>query len=101
MSNPVIIWLAGILGWDTGPVVALVTVLVIFVGAFVLHFIMVGLPTMLVNRSKRASRPGKVILGCLLFIVIIVGLIIHTVLAIIIVLGLISLAGDFKEWWKK
>lgn len=101
MSNPVIIWLAGILGWDTGPVVALVTVLVIFATGWLLVFIAVGLPNMLANNYRNAGPIGRVFFGILLLGAIVLAFFANVLFGILAIVAFISLAGEAKEWWKK
>lgn len=101
MSNPVILWLAGLLGWDPGFVIVLITVLCIFLLFWLVKLLVIDLPYWLADKKNRASGGTRLVLGLLLIVAVLVSIFINFIVTILAVLAVVSLAGQARDWWHK
>lgn len=100
MTNSVVLWFAGVLGWPAELIVILATLLVIF-GTVFLFQLLVALFSVLLNGYNRSSGPA-----CLIWLLglIPVGIVVVSakfILGVLAVIAGISLANDFRDWWHK
>lgn len=100
MSNGVVLWIAGFLGWPPEVIVILATLFFIF-APFYIFLLLVKLFMVMVVKYRRSSGGHALVLLLFLIplgIVVFVGELILTILALV---AGVSLAHDFRNWWHK
>lgn len=101
MSNPIIIWIASLIGWDVGPVVALATAvgLILYVILFML------LLEFLASMTSSFKNSDSAIVKLLLLIPIIIAGAVFVVLDIIHTIACFWLGYQvmqgLRSWWHK
>lgn len=102
MTNPFVLWLTGVLGWsEPGFVIMWLTVLGFLLFYWIVRFLIIDLPYWLLDQKNQSSGPARVIVSILLIIALVVAFALNVVVTIIAILGLIGLAGSFRDWWQK
>ena len=100
MTNPIILWIAGVLGWDPGIIVMLTTVVVIF-GYIFLFMFLAHLSVELVWGFRRADGLEKFILFFPMLIVCLVVFALEIIHTILLIWAGYQAMKSFRNWWHK
>ena len=101
MSNPIILWIAGILGWDPGIIVMLITLVVLFSSMIVIVFLIEVLPQLLQRAYRKSSGAKAFILGTLLAIAVTLAFVLNIFVLIGAVISVAYLATEGRDWWHR
>lgn len=100
MTNPIILWIAGVLGWDPGIIVMLATMVVIL-GYFLLFMFLAWLSTELVWGFRRGDGMEKLIIFFPMLIVCVVVFVLEVIHTILLIWGGYQAMKSFRNWWHK
>lgn len=101
MNNPIILWLAGHLGWDPGIVIMLTAVVIGLFLMFLVVFLIECLPGIIARQYREATGIARIVFWILLVIAVVVSFILYTAVAIAAVIGVIYMANQARSWWHK
>lgn len=100
MDNPFVIWLAGLLGWDAGPVVSLLTVLIIVL-YFVFFWILIQVAFATAGAFSRAEGVQALLWFFPLVVFGFVLLVLDTIHTLLLIWFGYSAMSAFRDWWHK
>ena len=99
VNAPFTLWLAGVLGIQPGLIVALGTAIVLL-SLIPLVYFMVWLLYALAGAWQRSNLIGKIVLGVPIALIFLFLLATYTISTILVIIGLVTVAGALKDWIK-